>query len=120
VSEQLLVVEDAPEVVALLLCELKAARRAGRRRGYSVPGIRRWLRVRRIRAVIPTRRDQHPLRTFDHAAYRQRAVIGQRVGWLKERRRIAARFEKVAVHLLGVLDLAVLQLCLRISFANTA
>jgi transposase len=89
-------------------------------RGYSFPGIRAWLRRHHVRAVIPTRRDQRPLRTFDQAAYRQRAVIEQRVGWLKERRRIATRFEKLAVHFLGVLNLAVLQLYLRVGFANTA
>jgi transposase len=82
--------------------------------------FRRWLRAPRIRAVIPTRRDQRPLRTFDHAAYRQRAVIEQRVGWLKELRRIATRFEKLAVHFLGVLYLAVLQLYLRVGLAKTA
>jgi hypothetical protein len=50
----------------------------------------------------------------------QRAVIEPRIGWLKERRRIDTRFEKLAVHFLGVLNFAVLQLYLRAGFANTA
>jgi hypothetical protein len=43
-----------------------------------------------------------------------------RIGRPEERRRIATRFEKLAVHLLGVLNLAVLQLYLRVGFANGA
>jgi transposase len=94
-------------------------------RGYSVPRIRAWLRAHRIRAVIPQRADQRarhrgrPL-GFDPVAYRRRNVIERRVGWLKERRRIATRFEKLAVHFLAVLNLAVLQLYLRVGFANGA
>jgi len=44
--------------------------------------------------------------TLDKQTYRQRAVIKQCVGWLKECRRIGTRFEKLAVHFHAMLQLA--------------
>jgi transposase len=89
-------------------------------KGYSHPPLRRWLRARRIRPVIPTRSDQRWLVTFDRAAYRQRYVAECRVGWLKERRRLATRYEKLAVHYLGFVNVAFLQRYLRRRFADRA
>jgi hypothetical protein len=36
------------------------------------------------------------------------------VGWLKEHRRLAARFEKLAINFLGMVKLALIQRCLRV------
>ncbi len=106
-------------------------RRGGRRRqrpraragdkGYSYAHIRRWLRAHHVRAVIPERRDQvrqrahRPVRkpAFDRVAYRQRHVIENCVGWLKEARGVATRFEKLAIHYLGVLKLGIIRKLLR-------
>ena len=93
-------------------------------KGYSYPAIRRWLRARHIGAVIPERRDQVAHRrgrppAFDRAAYRRRAVIECCVGWLKEARRIATRYEKLAVHFLGVLKLGMIQKHLQLTLSNT-
>jgi transposase len=80
-------------------------------KGYSYPRIRCWLRNRRIEAVIPQRSDQRarhrgrPLK-FDREAYRQRNVVERCVGWLKENRRVAVRYEKLATNYLGMLKLA--------------
>jgi transposase len=76
-------------------------------KAYSFPRLRRWLRARHVRPVIPERRDQQDRRQhrpgrrpeFDRAAYRQRNVIERAVGWLKERRRIATRYEKLAIQI---------------------
>ncbi len=93
--------------------------------GYSYDGIRTWLRRHKIRGVIPERADHlvhhpdHP-RPLDPEAYRQGNVIERRVGWFKERRRMATRYEKLARHFLAVLKLAVLQVYLRLRFADTA
>ena len=87
-------------------------------RGYSYPHLRRWLTAHRIRAVIPTRSDQPPQR-LDRAAYRQRNVIERCVGWLKEGRRIATRYEKLAIHFLGALKLAMIQKHLAHALSNT-
>ena len=41
--------------------------------------------------------------TFDREAYRQRNIIEWLIGWLKELRRLATRYEKLAIHYLGML-----------------
>jgi transposase len=104
------------------------ARRRPRRlagdRGYSFPHIRAWLRAHHIVAVIPERGDQirrhrgHPC-TFDVECYRQRNVVERCIGVLKEARRLATRYEKLAVHYLGVLKLAMSMQLLHAVLSNT-
>ena len=88
-------------------------------KGYSFDGIRRWLTQHHMRAVIPTRRDQRPRPAFDPTQYRQRSAIECTVGLLKEARRIATRYEKLALHYLGVLKLGMLQMHLHLTLSNT-
>ena len=83
-------------------------------KGYSYPRIRRYLRRRGIRAVIPTRKDQRPDPRFDRETYRRRNVVERRVGWLKENRLLATRFEKLAVNFLAVAHLAIIRRYLRL------
>jgi hypothetical protein len=54
------------------------------------------------------------------AAYRQRNVIERAVGWLKERRRIATRYEKLAIQYLAMLSVSLIEKYLTVLFANTA
>ncbi|KPK65079.1 MAG: hypothetical protein AMK73_04010 [Planctomycetes bacterium SM23_32] len=88
-------------------------------KGYSYPQIRRWLRRHRIAAVIPQRSDQRerhrgrPLQ-LDKDSYRRRNVIERCIGWLKTCRRLATRFEKLAVHFLAMVKLAIIRRYLRI------
>lgn len=77
-------------------------------KGYSMPAIRAWLKVRMIEDVIPTRKDQIPDPDFDKAAYRERNAIERLFGWLKECRRLATRYEKLALHYLGMLTLGMI------------
>jgi len=77
-------------------------------KGYSVRRIRAWLRRHRIRVLIPSRRDQRPNPQFDTEAYRRRNIIERCIGWLKECRRVLTRFEKLAVHYLAMVKLAIL------------
>jgi len=94
-------------------------------KGYSYPRIRRWLRRHGIGAVIPQRSDQvtqhrsRPL-DFDKAAYRRRNVIERCIGWLKECRRIATRFEKLAVNFLAMIKVAIIQRYMKIYFSDRA
>jgi transposase len=44
--------------------------------------------------------------TFCRATYRQRNVVERVVGWLKEHRRIATRFEKLASSFLAMVKLS--------------
>jgi transposase len=92
-------------------------------RGHSYPRIRRWLRKHHAGAVIPKRRDQIAQRRgrppeFDPPQYRRRNVIERCVSWLKEARAVATRFEKLAVHYLGCIKLAMIRRHLRAILSN--
>jgi transposase len=88
-------------------------RRLAGDKGYSYPWIRRWLRRRGIGAVIPTRKDQPPARDFARPTYRRRNVVERLVNWLKERRRLATRFEKLAENFLAMVKLGMLERLLK-------
>ena len=81
-------------------------------KGYSFKFVRRMLRRRRVRPVIPTRSDQRPDPAFDREAYRRRNVVERLVGWLKERRRLCTRFEKLADNYLAMVKLAFITKCM--------
>lgn len=86
-------------------------------KGYSYKRIRRWLRRHGIQAVIPRKKDQRPddgRVKFDRETYRRRAVVEQCVGWLKECRAVATRFDKLAVNYLATVKLAMIQRYLRL------
>jgi len=111
--------------LAPLLSRVRLPRaRPGRRRtrpaalagdkGYSFSTVRHDLRARGIRAVIPTRSNQRANAHFDRATYRERNIIERLVGWLKESRRLATRYEKLAVNFLAMVKLAMIQRCLRL------
>lgn len=86
-------------------------------KGYSVTRIRDWLKRNRIKDVIARRRDQRQPGDdgdFDTRTYRRRNVVERCVGWLKECRRIATRFEKLAVNFLAMLKLGFIRRYLRL------
>jgi transposase len=82
-------------------------------KGFSYARVRRYLRRRRIKAVIPTRKDQRRRPGFDQETYRRRNVVERCLNWLKESRALATRFDKLAVNYLATVKLAILQLYLR-------
>ena len=74
-------------------------------KAYDVDRLRSWLKVRRIKAVIPstaTRTVPYPL---DRAAYRRRNLIERLFGRLKNWRRIATRYDRLARNFLAGLAL---------------
>lgn len=83
-------------------------------KGYSYPGIRRYLARRGIGVVIPTRSNQRSNARFARETYRRRNVVERCVGWLKENRRLATRHEKLALSYLAVVKLALIRRCLRL------
>jgi transposase len=94
-------------------------------KGYSYPRIRRWLRDHAIKAVIPMRDDQREhhrgrLPDFDSDAYRRRSIIECCIGWLKECRRIATRFEKLALNYLAMVKVAIMHRYLNVLFSDGA
>ena len=98
-------------------------------RGYDARRIRRYLRRRGIGAMIPERRPGkgHKRRrrgrppVFEKKLYAKRNVIERLIGWLKECRRLATRFEKLARCYLAMVKLACIRRCFRkLDFSNTA
>lgn len=80
-------------------------------KGYSSHEIRDWLKAHRMTSVI-AHRDNESGRddeTFDRQAYRDRNIIERCIGWIKELRRIATRYEKLAVNYLGMLKLGMIR-----------
>lgn len=82
-------------------------------KGYDFPHLRTWLHKRRIQVVIPSRKrpkNAKPKRgrpvTYDKTHYRARNVVERCVGWLKEHRSIATRYDKLAVNYLTMVKLA--------------
>ncbi|MGC8553074.1 MAG: transposase [Phycisphaerae bacterium] len=108
-----------------------ASRRHGRSRkprklvgdkDCSVQRVRDWLRAQGIEPVIPHKANENarhdPIVRFDRQTYRQRHVVEQCVGWLKEFRRIGTRFEKLAGHFHGMLQLAMIRRYLKLLFSD--
>jgi transposase len=97
-------------------------------KGYDAAFLRRKLRKRGISAMIPEkslpegrkRRKKGPHYRFDKDTYKKRATIEQSIGWLKEYRRIATRFDKLALSFLAMVKLAFIKLYLKINSSDTA
>ena len=79
-------------------------------KGYSSPALRRYLKGRRIDAVIPTKANEVPDPTFDREAYRERNVVERTINRLKQARRVATRNEKRAANYGAMLTIAVILL----------
>jgi transposase len=83
-------------------------------KAYAVRHAREWLKRRRIEDVIPTKSNQEPREDFDREKYRRRNVVERCIGWIKELRRVATRYEKLAVNYLAMLKLAMMQRYFRV------
>jgi transposase len=75
-------------------------------KGYGYPSVRRYLRGRGIRAVIPSKSDQPRQPGFDRAAYRERNRVERTINQLKQFRRVATRYEKREVNYLAMVEIA--------------
>lgn len=88
-----------------LLGVAKPARRLIADKAYDADSLRNWLKRHRIKAVIPstaTRTVPYPL---DRKAYRRRNVIERFFGRLKNWRRIATRYDRLARNFLSAIAL---------------
>ena len=87
-------------------------------KGYSADRIRDGLVRCGIEPVIPMRDNEHVndrdrWGEFDKAAYKKRNVVERCIAKLKEFRRVATRYEKLAESFVGMVSLAVIMLYLR-------
>lgn len=100
-------------------------RREGRRprrlagdKGYSSDLIRQGLVDCDIQPCIPMRANEHledrdRWGAFDVKAYKGRNVVERCIARLKEFRRVATRYEKLAESFVGMVNVAVIMLYLR-------
>lgn len=79
-------------------------------KGYSTKRIREFVKAKHIVPVIPTPSNQKPDPDFDPELYRTRNVIERAVGWLKEFRRIATRYEKHIENYIAMIHIACFRL----------
>lgn len=96
--------------------EQRRPRRLACDKGYSADRIRAGLRAVGIEPVIPMRHNEHVTDRppFNRRAYRGRNVVERAVAKLKEFRRIATRYEKLASAYCAMLSLASIVLYLRV------
>ena len=94
-------------------------------KAYDMPFIRRYLKRRGIRAVIPEKKKPHGrkpgrpcLLEFNH--YRRRSSVEMCIRWLKQSRRLATRFEKLALNFLAMIKWGILRFYLRKNLRDTA
>jgi transposase len=94
-------------------------------KGYDSQKIRANMRKRGIEPVIAHRRLQngeYPPQAagFDKERYRQRNIIERLIGKLKEFRRIATRYEKLAEHFIAMIKIGFIRIWLRDQLSYTA
>jgi len=95
----------------------KRPKRLAGDKGYRCQRVREWLWKYGIKPVIPAKKNERikpGQEQFDDLAYKRRSIIENCVGWLKECRRIATRYEKLALNYLGMLKLAMIVRYLRV------
>ena len=100
-------------------CWLSLHRRADRPvrlagdKGYSSVAIRENLIAQHIKPVIPTRSNETLKSNFDRRTYRRRNIVERAIGWLKESRRIATRYDKLPCSYITFVQLAAMRRLLR-------
>ena len=75
-------------------------------KGYSSGKVRRSLRRQGIGSTFPKKRDERPQRTFDRTLYRERNHVERCINRLKPFRRVATRYEKLAINYLAMVTIA--------------
>lgn len=75
-------------------------------RGYDADGLRRALRDGGAQPVIPGRRSRKRAVRYDERRYRERWRIEATVCRLKDFRRVATRYDKLAANFLSAVALA--------------
>ena len=75
-------------------------------RACSNGKVRGYLRRKSVGAVIPQPRNQRPCALMDWATYRRRNAVERLINRLKQFRRIATRYEKLAANYRAMLTLS--------------
>lgn len=92
-------------------------------KGYDSQVLRQYCDRYGMQPVIPLRqmhRKPRPglPRLFDKLLYRKRNVIERLFGWLKEKRRLCTRYDKLESSFRAMVVLACIDRCLRADFSD--
>ena len=90
-------------------------------KGYDATSNREHLRLAGIIPVLAhksTTRGSDP-EPFDTRMYRRRNIVERMIGWFKHYRRVATRYDKLAVSFRATIQVASILRMLRMPFRNT-
>jgi transposase len=88
-----------------LLAAVASPKRLIADKAYDVDRLRAWLKERRVKAVIPSTASRTTPYSLDRAAYQRRNLIERLFGRLKNWRRIATRYDRLARNYIAALAL---------------
>jgi transposase len=74
-------------------------------KGYDADQLLRYLKERNIKAVIPPRANRLEQRDYDRELYKNRNLVERFFNRIKQFRRVATRYEKLARNFLGMLTI---------------
>jgi len=74
-------------------------------KAYDAESLRRWLKERRVEAVIPSTASRTKPYPLDRRAYRRRNVVERLICRLENWRRLATRYDRLARDFLAALAL---------------
>jgi transposase len=77
-------------------------------KAYDADRLRQWLASRNIEAVILARGTRASVYPIDRKAYRRRNIIERMFGRLKNWKRIATRYDRLAVNFMAAIALVAL------------
>lgn len=89
----------------MLLATVAPPRRLIGDRAYDTDRFRAWLAERQVEAVIPSNMRRKKACPLDRVAYRRRNIIERMFCRLKDWRRIATRYDRLAENYLSALAL---------------
>ena len=110
---------EAPEFENVMqACLINTFRKAKRPdalaadKAYSSRAIRDYIAKLDIEDVIPTRSNETRNEDFDKDKYKRRNIVERAIGWIKEYRRIATRYEKNIENYLAMVQLGIIRMLL--------
>lgn len=89
-------------------------------KGYSSNAIRESIRSRGIEPVIASKSNETRDENFDKEKYRRRNIVERVIGWLKESRRVATRFDKLTSSYLAFVQLAAMRRLIKTHLRDSA
>ena len=93
-------------IAEAIVAAVAAPKRLIADKAYDAESFRNWLKQRRIKAVIPSTASRTTPYPIDRKAYRRRNVIERLFCKLKNWRRIATRYDRLARNYMAALALA--------------